>query len=81
MNPRVKKVIPKENYLLDLEFGNGEMRVFDVKPYLHYSVYEALKTSGIFYSAKVNDGTVQWQNDADFCPDTLYLESKPVLQR
>jgi hypothetical protein len=80
MNPRVKKVIPRENYLLDLEFSNGERRVFDVKPYLHYSVYEALQASGIFYSAKVSDGTVQWQNEADFCPDTLYMESKPDVK-
>jgi len=78
MNPRLKNVTPKENYLLYLEFNNGERRVFDVKPYLQYSVFDALKTPGIFFSARVNDGTVQWQNDADFCPDTLYMESKPV---
>jgi len=29
----------------------------------------------LFFSAKVIDGTVQWQNEADFCPDTLYLDS------
>ena len=78
MNPRVNKVTPAENYLLYLEFNNGEKRVFDVKPYLQYDVFEDLKAPGIFYSAKVNDGTVHWQNDTDLCPDTLYLESKPV---
>jgi hypothetical protein len=78
MYPRVKQVKPKENYLLDLEFNNGEKRVFDLKPYLNYTVFKELQEPGVFYTAKVNDGTVQWSNEADLCPDTLYLESKPA---
>ncbi len=78
MNPRVKHVKPKEDYLLDLEFNNGELRVFDLKPYLNFGVFKALQAPGVFYTAKVSDGTVQWQNEADLCPDTLYMESKPI---
>ncbi|MBP8849222.1 MAG: DUF2442 domain-containing protein [Breznakibacter sp.] len=41
-------------------------------------IFKELKEPELFYSAKAIEGTIQWQNKADFCPDTLYLESKPI---
>jgi len=78
MHPRVTKAIPKKNYQVELQFDNGEERVFDVSPYLNKGIFTELKEPEVFYSVKAVDGTIQWQNDADFCPDTLYLESKPI---
>jgi hypothetical protein len=77
MYPRVKDVIPKSNYTLTLLFDNDEKRVFDVKPYLEIGIFKELKSPSLFNSVKVIDGTIQWQNEADFCPDTLYFESQP----
>ena len=34
MNPRVKAVKPNTDYTLTLLFTNGEVKCFDVKPYL-----------------------------------------------
>lgn len=34
MNPRVKSVKPENNYTLLLEFSNGEVKRFDVSPYI-----------------------------------------------
>jgi hypothetical protein len=79
MNPRIKSVKTGENYQLLLIFENGEKRVFDVSPYLEKGIFKELKSPEMFNSAKVIEGTVQWQNEADFCPDTLYLESKPSI--
>lgn len=76
MNPRVKRVTPRSSYQVELQFDNGEERIFDVSPYLDKGIFTELKEPSMFYSVKVVDGTIQWQNDADFCPDTLYLESK-----
>ena len=76
MNPRVKYVKPLTNYRLLLEFTNGEWRVFDVKPYMDKGIFKQLQSLSVFNSVKSVDGSVQWQNEADFCPDTLYLESK-----
>ncbi len=78
MNPRVKTVQIESNYQLLLEFTNGERRLFDVMPYLDKGIFKQLKTKEIFHTLKIVDGTVQWINEADFCPDTLYLESKPI---
>jgi len=79
MNPRVKTVKIESNYQLLLEFSNGEWRLFDVLPYMDKGIFKQLKSKEVFNSIKIADGTVRWINEADFCPDTLYLESKPIL--
>ena len=78
MNPRVTSVKPMHPYRLLLSFDNGEQRIFDVAPYLGIGIFKELTSGGLFYSVRVVEGTIQWQNEADFCPDTLYLESHPV---
>ena len=78
MNPRIVKVKPQKNYKLLLLFDNNEWRIFDVSPYLDKGIFKELKSPEIFNSVKTVDGSVQWQNEADFCPDTLYLESKKI---
>ena len=75
MNPRVKNVVPEKNYLLHLWFTNGEEGVFDVKPYLDYEVFQALRDENMFRTVRPFIGTIQWANEADLCPDTVYLDS------
>ena len=76
MNPRVKKVTPNTNYTVRLIFDNGEEGIIDVKPYLDKGVFKELKDLHVFNSVKPVMGTIQWKNGQDFCPDTLYIESK-----
>ena len=78
MNPRVKSVSPEKNYLLHLCFTNGEEGLFDVKPYLDYEVFQALKDENMFRTVRPFIGTVQWANEADLCPDTVYLDSVKI---
>jgi hypothetical protein len=78
MNPRVQAVSPNIDYTLTLRFTNGEVRLFDVKPYLQFGIFEELQDMGLFYSAKLYLGSVQWKNGQDFCSDTLYVDSIPV---
>ena len=80
MNPRVKKVVPKFDYKLELTFTNRELKIFDVKPYMMFGVFADLKNKDLFNAVKVSDGTVQWPGGRDFCPDTLYEESKAIKQ-
>jgi hypothetical protein len=76
MNPRVREVKPDLDYTLTLTFTNGEVRVFDVKPYLDKGVFRELKETSLFNSVRPFLGSVQWQNGQDFCPDMLYLDSR-----
>jgi Protein of unknown function (DUF2442)/RelB Antitoxin alpha helical domain len=77
-NPRVQAVTPLLNYSLLLKFDNGEQKIFDVTPYLDKGIFRVLRNQSIFASVNVVLGSVQWSNGADFCPDTLYLESSKV---
>ncbi len=78
MNPRVKGVRPSADYTLTLTFANGEVKCFDVKPYLNIGIFQELKDLSVFNSVKPFLGSVQWENGQDFCPDTLYEESVPL---
>jgi hypothetical protein len=80
MNPRVKSVTPNTDYTVTLTFTNGEIKVFDVKPYLDKGIFKELKDQRVFNSVRPVMGTIQWQNGQDFCPDTLYLDSISLEQ-
>lgn len=78
MNPRVVAVRPSPDYTLVLTFANGEVRTFDVKPYLNIGIFRELRDLRYFNSVRPFLGSIQWQNGQDLCPDTLYLDSIPV---
>jgi len=78
MNPKVIKVQPEQNYILNLWFANGEQRRFDMKPYLDYEVFQALKDQKMFNTVNTFLGSVTWLNNSDLSYDTLYLEGTPV---
>jgi len=77
MNPRVKAVKPNPDYTITLVFTNGEVKCFDVKPYLNIGIFQELKDMSVFNSVRPFLGSVQWQNGQDFCPDMLYMDSVP----
>jgi len=78
MNPRVAEVKPNPDYSLTLKFTNGEVRRFDVRPYLEKGVFQELKDVKLFNSVKPSLGSIEWLNGQDLCPDTLYLDSRPL---
>ncbi len=78
MNPYVKDVRPLDDYRLEVEFENGEHRVFDMKPYLQSGVFVGLQNPSSFRAARVVAGSVEWPGEVDLSYDTLYLESRPI---
>ena len=79
LSPRVKKVCPQRDYTLLITFTNGEVRLFDMKPYLSKGIFRELRQLEVFNSVRPSLGSVQWKNEADLCPDTLYERSVPVI--
>ena len=79
MSPEVVNVKPEKDYMLHLWFTNGEEGFLDVKPYLNYEVFQALKEAKMFQTVRPFLGTIQWANEADLCPDTVYLDSVKIL--
>jgi len=77
MNPRIAKVKAIDNFNLELTFTNGEVKIFDVKPYLEKGMFSELRDDNQFKSVTIVLGSIQWSNGLDICPDTLYEESVP----
>ena len=78
MSPKVIKVQANKDYTLVLTFSNNDIRKFDVKPYLNIGDFTELKDISMFMSVKLFMGSIQWSNELDFSPDTLYEEGQPV---
>jgi hypothetical protein len=72
--PKVSKVQALDDFELRLEFTDGSVKHFDVKPYLHFPAFERLKQGGLFAKAHVANGTVAWDDRLDLAPETLYLK-------
>ena len=79
MNPRIYKAIPLRNHRLKIEFLNGEIRIFDVSPFLERGIFKQLNDKSYFDRVSVKMGTVEWPNGQDFCPDTVYENSIPYI--
>jgi len=75
LGPRVLNAMPMDDYKLLLTFNNDEERIFDVKPWLIFDIFKELKNKTVFNAVYVAHGSVQWLDEIDFCPDTLYTES------
>lgn len=81
MNPRVKAVVAKEDYKLEITFSNGEVGVFDCTHLLDFGVFRELRDYDYFRQVRAEGGTVVWPNEQDICPDTLYEESMKPMPR
>ncbi len=79
MNPRVKAVIPRDDYKLEITFTSGEVGIFDCAPLLSFGVFQELQDVRYFKQVRAEGGTIVWPHEQDICPDTLYEDStKPV---
>lgn len=78
MNPRIKTVTALKNHQVQLEFDNGEIRLFDVEPYLERGFFKELKEENYFRQVSPLLGSITWPHGQDFCPDTLYEDSTPL---
>lgn len=81
LRPTVVKVVPQEGYKLLLTFDNGEVKEFDVNPYIQGEWFSELKNETYFKSVIPNGYSVEWANGQDLCPDELYYNSKTVVVR
>ena len=75
MNPRVKSVKPNEDFTLSIVFENSAIKRFDVKPLLSEGVFQKLQDFKIFQQVRNSYGTVEWPEEIDICPDTLFEDS------
>ena len=78
----MKKVVEakaNDDFSLDLRFNDGKVKRFDIRPYLEYEVFKPLKDVNYFKRIRIAFGTVQWKDEQDISPETLYLEAQEIL--
>lgn len=78
MTPDVIQVVASPDYFIVAEFATGEMRRFDMRPYLDFPAYAELREKSMFLRAHVEHGTVVWSEDIDLSPDLLYMRGLPA---
>ena len=61
-----------------IQFETGESCKFDVEPRLDFPVYQRLRKVDYFSSARVENGTVVWDEQCHLSPDSIYLQGEPV---
>jgi hypothetical protein len=74
----VVSVKPRLDFQLDLEFKNGERRLFDMRPFLEIKPWNRIAKLPLFEHARVDYGTVVWPGEIDIAPETLYDGSTKV---
>lgn len=75
IEPNPIKVKALENYLLYIEFENGEQKIFDMNKNLKLKFYEKLIDKRNFKNVKISGINIEWETGEDIAPETLYYES------
>ena len=74
---KIKDVKPLPDYMLDVQFADGEEKRYDVKPlFSKWEAFNALRTiKGLFEQVKVDMGGygIVWNEYIDLSCDELYF--------
>lgn len=76
--PNVTQVKPTDNYNVIVTFENGEIKRFDVKPYIRGEWFGKLKNKDDFETVRPCGNTIEWSGGQDIAPHELYELSDPV---
>ncbi|HMP31110.1 MAG TPA: DUF2442 domain-containing protein [Saprospiraceae bacterium] len=76
----ILRVKPLEFKMLEIEFENNEIRVFDLKPYLSIGIFQELNDEAKFIKVRPFFNSLVWESGQDLSSDTLYLKSIPTAQ-
>jgi hypothetical protein len=60
-----------EHHVIELNFADGYVGRVDLAPALWGPIFEPLLNTDYFRQFRLEDDTLRWPNDADFCPDVL----------
>ena len=75
---KIANVEPLEDYKIKLQYENGEIRLFDVMPYISGKWYEELKNNRYFKTVHLTSDKkgIEWENGQDIAPHELYEMSQ-----
>ena len=69
---RIVLVKPLPDYMLELKFADGYIKIVDIRPFIGEGLSAALLDVSIFQEVKLESGGgINWPNGYDFCPNFL----------
>ena len=72
-SPKIVRVRPNDDFSLTIAFKTGEVKRFDVTPYLNASdFFRELADLAYFRKVFPDGSAVEWPHGQSFCSDTLY---------
>ncbi len=72
---KIIKVVPLENYRLNLSFDDGTTGVIDLSNLAGHGVFALWNDYAEFRDVKIGaTGEIIWSDQIDICPDSLYLK-------
>ena len=86
----IKKMIPKimdievaEQYKITVWYETGEVKLFDVLPYINGAWYKELTNKNYFSALHIvsNGKGIAWEHGQDIAPHELYEMSVPVKMK
>ena len=69
--PKIKDVLPMENFLLKITYTNGEKRIYDMKKNFNLNFFKNLKNFEYFKLAKSEETTITWPQGEDIDQNDL----------
>ena len=77
----IKSIQADENWEIIYTLENGEIRQFDVKPYLNFEAFQEINEISEF--KKIHNGRyyIEWESGADLSLDTLNAKSVVIKER
>jgi hypothetical protein len=77
--PHVREGRYVKDYMIELEFNDGMVRIVDFRPYVDRGgVFAELKDQEYFRRFFIDLNTVCWPNGADVAPERLYELGRPT---
>ncbi|MGN1251133.1 MAG: DUF2442 domain-containing protein [Candidatus Spyradocola sp.] len=80
LQPKLNRIEPMEGMKLRLFYETGEVKVFDVAPYVSGPWYGELRNEAYFRTVRLLPGGtgIEWSNGQDIAPHELYELGVPV---
>lgn len=74
LQPKLNRIEPLEGLKLRLFYETGEVKVFDVAPYVSGPWYGELRNEAYFRTVRLLPGGsgIEWSNGQDIAPHELY---------
>lgn len=72
---KIKRVLPKKDLIVEVEFENQTKKIYDVKKVMNkWSIFEKLKEKELFEKVKVDVGGygISWNEDIDLSCEEIW---------